>query len=201
MNDGKALLKQLSDAKTARTSVYLNTTRIDELYRQEVTRINKVISSEELGPEFSAGLGGILGVKLSGKKGLSIEYEVSSADKALLIELHDEILGETGGASGIRDESLLEAALARPINRHLYEGIDDIVELAATYAVAVSSNHPFIDGNKRAAFMALGLFLEINGQSLEAAEDAATDAMLAVASGQWGIEQLGDWLRPNTSAP
>jgi hypothetical protein len=94
MNDGKALLKQLSDARTARTSVYLNAKRIDELYRQEVTRIGKVIASEELGPEFAAGLGSILGVKLSAKKALSSEYEVSPADKALLIELVERRNGQ-----------------------------------------------------------------------------------------------------------
>jgi hypothetical protein len=87
MDDGNALLKQLRDARTARASVYLNVTRIDELYRHGVARINNVITSEELGPEFSAGLGGILGIKLSGKKGLSTEYEIGPADKALLIEL------------------------------------------------------------------------------------------------------------------
>jgi death-on-curing protein len=64
-------------------------------------------------------------------------------DKALLLQLHDEIVTETGGARGIRSKPLLESALARSINRYAYEGLEDLVELAATYAVAISSNHPF----------------------------------------------------------
>jgi death-on-curing protein len=113
----------------------------------------------------------------------------------LILLLHDEVLAETGGASGVRDFALLESALARPQNRFLYEGLVDPLELAATYAVAISGNHPFIDGNKRAAFMALGLFLDDNGMVLTATAEEATDEMLAVASGAVSIEQLTAWLQ------
>jgi death-on-curing protein len=116
-------------------------------------------------------------------------------DEELLIRLHEEVLRVTGGASGIRDANLLNSALARPINRHSYEGVTDLVELAATYAVAIASNHPFVDGNKRAAFMALGLFLDDNGLRLTADPDDATDAMMGVARGEIDISQLTDWLR------
>lgn len=116
-------------------------------------------------------------------------------DKELLIRLHEEVLRVTGGASGIRDVNLLNSALARPVNRYSYEGVTDLVELAATYAVAIASNHPFIDGNKRAAFMALGLFLDDNGLSLIADPDDATDAMMGVARGEIDISQLTGWLR------
>lgn len=116
-------------------------------------------------------------------------------DQDLLVRLHDELLRVTGGASGIRDEGLLNSALARPVNRYAYEGVADIVELAATYAVGIASNHPFVDGNKRAAFMALGLFLEDNGLRLTATQDDATEAMLGVARGEVDIPTLIEWLR------
>lgn len=117
-------------------------------------------------------------------------------DEALLIRWHDLVLAETGGASGVRDQGLLNSALARPVNRHAYEGVADLIELAATYAVAVASNHPFIDGNKRAAFMALGMFLEDNGLWLTAEPDDATQVMFAVAAGEISIPELTAWLRP-----
>jgi len=116
-------------------------------------------------------------------------------DQDLLVRLHDELLRVTGGASGIRDEGLLNSALARPVNRYAYEGVADIVEMAATYAVGIASNHPFVDGNKRAAFMALGLFLEDNGLRLTATQDDATEAMLGVARGEVDIPTLIEWLR------
>lgn len=116
-------------------------------------------------------------------------------DEELLLKLHDEVLRETGGACGVRDLNLLRSALARPLNRYAYEGVADLVELAATYAVAISGNHPFIDGNKRAAFMALGLFLDDNGLELIADGDDATQAMLAVAAGELDIPSLTEWLR------
>ena len=115
-------------------------------------------------------------------------------ERELVLLLHEDIIAETGGAAGVRDEGLLDSALARPLNRHAYEGVTDIVELAATYAVAIASNHPFIDGNKRSAFMALGLFLEENGFQLTAEPGDATDAMMAVARGETTIEALAVWL-------
>lgn len=93
---------------------------------------------------------------------------------------------------------MLESALARPINRRAYEGVDDLLELAATYAVGIASNHPFVDGNKRMAFIALGQFLEDNGVVLTANADDATEIMLSVATGTTGIEALTVWLRSRT---
>jgi len=121
-------------------------------------------------------------------------------ERDLILLLHDDILAETGGAPGVRDEGLLESALARPVNRWLYEQVSDISELAATYAVAIASNHPFIDGNKRAAFMALGLFLEDNGLYLTASDDDATGIMLGVARGEVSIADLAAWLRTRVSS-
>ena len=122
-------------------------------------------------------------------------------DKALLLRLHEEILTLTGGASGVRDEGLLDSALARPLNRYAYEGQDDLVALAATYAVAVAKNHPFVDGNKRAAFVCLGLFLLDNGLSLEASDEDATATMLKVAAGDMDIEALAEWLKGRVAPP
>ena len=115
-------------------------------------------------------------------------------DKALILALYEDVVVASGGAVGLRDEGLLVSALARPINRRLYEGIDDIAELAATYAVGIASNHPFIDGNKRMAFIALGQFLADNGLSLIASDEDAIKVMLGVATGTVGIEDLTSWL-------
>jgi death-on-curing protein len=82
----------------------------------------------------------------------------------------------------------------------MYEGVDDLLELAATYAVGIAGNHPFIDGNKRAAFMGLGLFLDDNGLSIEAAREDATQIMLGVAEGTIDIDRLTAWLRPRVVA-
>lgn len=120
-------------------------------------------------------------------------------DRELILLLHEDIISETGGATGVRDEGLLESALARPLNRFAYEGVSDVIELAATYAVAIASNHPFIDGNKRSAFMALGLFLEDNGFQLFAEPDDATEAMMAAARGETTIKALTAWLRPRVA--
>jgi death-on-curing protein len=88
--------------------------------------------------------------------------------------------------------------LARPINRRLYEGVDDILALAATYAVGIASNHPFVDGNKRMAFIALGQFLADNGVLLTASQEDATQIMLAVAVGGVDIDELATWLKTRT---
>lgn len=114
-----------------------------------------------------------------------------------LLAIHDELIAETGGAPGVRDLSLLESALARPVNRYHYENERDLVRLAATYAVAVAKNHPLVDGNKRAAFMCLALFLELNQLLLIAGEDDATRAMVAVAAGEWSEDDLTGWVGEN----
>ena len=119
-------------------------------------------------------------------------------DKALLLALYDDVVVASGGAAGLRDEGLLESALARPVNRRLYENIDDLLALAATYCVGIASNHPFVDGNKRMAFIALGQFLEDNGIVLTATDDDAIAVMLGVATGAVNIDDLTDWLGSRT---
>jgi death-on-curing protein len=110
--------------------------------------------------------------------------------------LHERSLALHGGPSGVRDEGLLESALERPKNRFHYDGLDDLVELAATYAVAVSRNHPFVDGNKRAAFQAMALFLRANGKRLNADQADAARMVFKLAAGELDIAAVTDWLRP-----
>lgn len=115
-------------------------------------------------------------------------------DKCALVLLHDESLAEHGGPAGLRDEGLLDSALARPAHLAHY-GTPDAGELAAAYCMGVAKNHPFVDGNKRAAFLALGLFLYVNGLRLNAGQAEATLAVLAVADGEWDEPTLAAWLR------
>ena len=127
------------------------------------------------------------------------EREPVWLEKQALIVLHDRTLALHGGPSGVRDEGLLESALQRPRNRFHYEGETDICILAATYAVGVASNHPFVDGNKRAAFQAMILFLALNGRPLRADKVEAIRTMLSVAASEIGIDDLADWLRRSTA--
>lgn len=115
-------------------------------------------------------------------------------DRAVLIAAHDEQLAEHGGAAGFRDEGLFDSALARPLNLAAYES-PDAAALAASYAVALAKNHPFVDGNKRTAFVATELFLWLNGHELNASDAECVLAMLAVADGEWDEATLAAWLR------
>ena len=108
--------------------------------------------------------------------------------------LHDESLAEHGGAPGVRDEGLLDSALKRPENLAHY-GAPDAFELAASYGVGLAKNHPFVDGNKRAAFLAIGLFLWINGWRIRASQSDATLTVLSVAAGELDEAGLAQWLR------
>lgn len=96
---------------------------------------------------------------------------------------------------GLRDENLLESALSRPLSRFHCEGVKDVCDLAATYLVALASNHPFADGNMRAAFLACGLFLRINGRRLVADQSDAALMVLAVAGGDPDMDRVAEWLR------
>ena len=120
-------------------------------------------------------------------------------NRSVLLLLHEESLAEHGGAPGLRDEGLLDSALARPVNLALYEA-PDAARLAASYAVGLAKNHAFVDGNKRAAFLAVGLFLYSNGLRLRATQLDATMTMLDVASGNIDEMAFAQWLRENTEA-
>ena len=118
-------------------------------------------------------------------------------DKRLLLLLHDESLAEHGGLAGMRDEGLLDSALARPRNL-LAHADPDFPALAAAYGFGLARNHPFVDGNKPVAFLSIGLFLAINGLRLVATQADATLTMLAVAAGEVDEAALGDWIRRNS---
>jgi death-on-curing protein len=117
--------------------------------------------------------------------------------KALLL-LHEESLSDFGGARGLRDEGLLESALARPQNAHAYNPAATIAELAAAYGYGIAKNHAFVDGNKRAAFLSIGLFLALNGDRLTASQVDAVETMLAVAAGTLTEPELALWVAQNS---
>ncbi len=121
-------------------------------------------------------------------------------DKRLLKLLHDESLAQHGGAVGLRDEGLLDSALAPPLNPVAY-GDPDIITLAAAYGWGLAKNHPFVDGNKRTAFLAVGLFLRLNGHRLTASQPDATLTVLRLAAGEITEPDFTDWLRRNAAAP
>lgn len=117
--------------------------------------------------------------------------------KAAILAIHDEQLAEHGGGTGVRDDGLLESALARPRNRFAYDAAVDLATLAAAYAFGLARNHPFIDGNKRTAFVAAELFLDLNGMVLAASDADCVLTMLRLAAGEIGEEAFADWLRTN----
>ena len=112
--------------------------------------------------------------------------------------IHDEQLAEHGGGAGIRDLGLLLSALARPQNLAAY-GAPDAVALAAAYAFGIAKNHPFVDGNKRSAWVLARLFLRKNGFRLVYTDAEAVIVMLSLAAGQIGEDEFADWLRERIS--
>jgi death-on-curing protein len=120
--------------------------------------------------------------------------------KDLVIAIHDEQLRAFGGPPGIRDEGLLESALARPQNKYAY-GSDDVAELAAAYGFGLSRNHAFVDGNKRIAFLAIVTFLGLNDVDFLVPETEAVVIMLAVAAGEVSEQSLARWIRDNWPEP
>ena len=121
----------------------------------------------------------------------------------LVIVVHDEQLRIYGGPAGLRDRGMLESALGRPQNKWSY-GETDLAELAAAYAFGIARNHPFVDGNKRAALLALVILLGLNGVEFSAPEAEAAAAILALAAGEIEEAGLARWIRdrwPQTPAP
>ena len=115
-------------------------------------------------------------------------------ERAVILAVHDMQLAEHGGGGGIRDVSLLESALARPLNLAAY-GEPDAAAPAAAYGYGISRNHAFIDGNKRTGFVAAELFLRLNGYQLTADDANCVLTMLAVAAGDVTEDEFADWLR------
>ena len=117
-------------------------------------------------------------------------------DSQVLLAVHSEQLTEHGGATGTRDIGLFESALARPQNLAQY-GSPDVAELAAAYGFGLARNHPFVDGNKRTAFVAVELFLALNGCELLADDVQCVLSMLALAAGSMSEAEFAIWLRAN----
>ena len=117
-------------------------------------------------------------------------------DAALIHAVHEEQLAEHGGGSGVRDANLLASALARPEQLAHY-GTPDIADIAASYGFGISRNHPFIDGNKRTAFVAVELFLALNGFDLMASDADCVVNMLDLAAGNLPESAFADWVRQN----
>jgi death on curing protein len=118
---------------------------------------------------------------------------------SVLLAAHDEQLAEHGGASGIRDQNLFESALAKPQNLAAY-GTADAAALAASYAFGLAKNHPFVDGNKRTALVALESFLMLNGFELTADDAQCVLAILSLASSAMSEEALAEWVRAHSDA-
>ena len=114
--------------------------------------------------------------------------------------LHEESLVEHGGSTGIRDEGMLDSALGKPLNHFSY-GSPAVFDLAASYAIGIVKNHPFIDGNKRMGFVTATLFLELNGHSFHATEVDAAIRTLALAAGEMTEAEYAAWLEANSTPP
>jgi death on curing protein len=117
-------------------------------------------------------------------------------DTAIVLDVHAEQLALFGGADGIRDLGMLESALGRPLNKFAY-GETDLAVLAAAYAFAIARNHPFVDGNKRAAFASIIVFLGLNGIDFDVPPEDATAIILSLAAGEVSEESLARWIRDN----
>lgn len=115
-------------------------------------------------------------------------------DPEVIFALHDRQLAEHGGGVGLRDGGALDSALARPRNRWEY-GEDDRASLAAAYAFGIARNHPFVDGNKRTAWIAARLFLRLNGEVVAYTRQEAIRIVIALAAGELTEDELADWFR------
>ena len=120
-------------------------------------------------------------------------------DTRIAYAVHDRQLAEHGGGSGVRDAGALESALARPINRWNYDE-DERVALAAAYAFCIARNDPFVDGNKRTAWIMARLFLMANGVEIAFDKVDATNTVIALAAGEVSEDELADWFRQRVVA-
>jgi death-on-curing protein len=114
----------------------------------------------------------------------------------IILDIHSEQLALFGGPDGVRDLGLLESALARPINKFAY-GESNLAALAAAYAFGIAKNHPFVDGNKRAAFASIIVFLGLNGIDFVAPPEQATAVIMALAAGEIGEDDVARWIADN----
>jgi death-on-curing protein len=120
-------------------------------------------------------------------------------DTSIVLDVHAEQLALFGGADGVRDLGLLESALGRPLNKFAY-GESGLAALAAAYAFGIARNHPFVDGNKRAAFASIIVFLGLDGIDFDVPPEAATAMILGMAAGEIGEDGLARWVADNIPA-
>lgn len=114
------------------------------------------------------------------------------------LAIHEEQIAEHGGGEGVRDQGLLETALARPRNAWGY-GVTDLCTLGAALGHGIARNHPFVDGNRRTAFVVVETFLILNGAELRASDAESVVAMLDLAAGEMTEDEFADWLRAHTA--
>ena len=117
----------------------------------------------------------------------------------VVLAIHKRQIAEHGGDDGVRDQGLLDSALARPKNLIAYsEDTPDLFELAAAYGYGICKNHAFVDGNKRVAYVVCMTFLKLNGIVLDVARDEKYSTFLKLAEGSIDQKDLADWLRANS---
>jgi death-on-curing protein len=121
--------------------------------------------------------------------------------RKLIDSIHSGQIHQFGGSPGVRDAGLIESALARPVNKWEYGQERDLCALAAAYAYGLTTNHGYIDGNKRIGFLAMYVFLGLNGLELDTPEPEAVRIMLKVAEGVCEEPELTEWVRSWTEAP
>ncbi|HZQ20216.1 MAG TPA: type II toxin-antitoxin system death-on-curing family toxin [Terriglobales bacterium] len=121
-------------------------------------------------------------------------------DERDVLAVHDRLLALHGGLPGLRDRGLLDSALARPRQRHSYSESVDTVELAALFTIGIVQNHPFVDGNKRAGFLAGAMFLELNGFDFFGTEEDVIKTVFALAAGDLDEAGYAKWLRSNAKS-
>lgn len=115
--------------------------------------------------------------------------------ESTVLKIHRLQIAEHGGSHGIRDQGLLASALAKPKNLHAYSETTDLAALAASYAYGIARNHPFLDGNKRTAFVVCRTFLKLNGKDLTASAEEKYETFLRLAEGSLTEADLAAWLR------
>jgi death-on-curing protein len=119
-------------------------------------------------------------------------------NEQMIRAIHADQLSQHGGSSGIRDENLLLASLPSPQNLFAYGKAPTLFDLAAAYGYGLAKNHPFVDGNKRVSFVAMGIFLELNGYSLDVPETNVVVMMERLAMDQENQDSIAEWLRENS---
>lgn len=126
-------------------------------------------------------------------------HEPRWVSRVVVDAVQTDMLLTHGGMPGLRDENLLESALARPIQRFAYEPKADLPSLAAAYGYGLARNHPYNDGNKRVAFVVMAVFLGLNGFRFTASESDVVTTIVALAAGEIDEEGLADWVRLHTA--